>query len=197
MSNSSDPYPPVEKTRGITRKCLEILKDYDVRVMVVTKSDMVVRDIGLLSEMRSAVSITITGLDDFEPNAPPTERRIEALKRVKDVGIPAILRFDPVIPSVNDSRLEIIERAMPDHVVTSTLKLKMDSMARIVKKLPWLREVDFERRGSYRYFPEEVRREVLERVRKFCDTLGISVAYCRERFEFQMRSCDGSHLITD
>ncbi len=195
MSNSSDPYPPVERTREITRKCLEIMRDYDVRVMVVTKSDIVARDFNLLSEMRSAVSITITGLDEFEPNAPPTERRIEVLKAVKDSGIPAILRFDPVIPKVNDSRLDIIERTLPDHVVTSTLKLKSDSLARMADRLPWLKECEFERRGAYRYLPENVRKEVLCKIKSFCEGIGISVGFCREGFEFPSKSCDGSHLI--
>lgn len=195
MSNSSDPYPPVEKAREITRKCLEIMKDYDVRVMVVTKSDIVVRDLRLLSEMRSAVSITITGLDEFEPNAPPTEKRIEALKAVKDAGIPAVLRLDPVIPGVNESKLDIIKKAMPDHVVTSTLKLKADSLARMAKKLPWLKRIEFERKGAYRYFPEEVRRRVLFKIKSFCEEIGVGVGFCREGFEFPSKSCDGSHLI--
>lgn len=195
MSSSSDPYPPVEMEREITRKCLEILKDYDVRLMVVTKSDIVLRDLKILSEMRSAVSITITGLDEFEPYAPPTEKRIEALKTIKDYGIPAILRFDPVIPGINDSRLDIIEKTMPEHVVTSTLKLKADSLARMEKKLPWLKKVSFEKKGVYRYFPENLRRETLNRIKNFCDELGISVGFCREGFKFPSKSCDGSHLL--
>jgi len=195
MSNSSDPYPPVEREREITRRCLEILRDYDVRLMVVSKSDIVLRDLKILSEMRCAVSITITGLDEFEPYAPSTEKRIEVLKTVKDCGIPAVLRFDPVIPGINDGKLEIIEKTMPDHVVTSTLKLKTDSMARMSERLPWLKKVSFERRGAYRYFPEGVRREILQKIKNFCEELGISVGFCREGFEFPSNSCDGSHLL--
>ncbi|MBO8179009.1 MAG: radical SAM protein [Archaeoglobus sp.] len=195
MSNSSDPYPPAERYREITRRCIEILKEYDVRLMVVTKSDIVLRDLKILSEMRSAVSITITGLDELEPNAPSTERRIEALKAVKDSGIPAILRLDPVIPGINDRRFEIIEKTTPDHVVTSTLKLKADSMARMGKRLLWLKNVSFEEKGVYRYFPEKMRREVLYRIKNFCENIGISVGFCREGFEPPSRSCDGSHLL--
>lgn len=194
MSNSSDPYPPVEKDREITRKCLEIMKDYDVRLLVVTKSNIVVRDADLLSEMRCAVSITITGLDSLEPNAPKTEKRITALKAIKDAGIPAILRFDPVIPGINDNKVDIIERTIPDHVVTSTIKLKPDSIARLSKVVP--RDVKFERRGSYRYLPLNIRKRTLEKVKSLCDNLGISWAFCREGLPFQSPSCDGSHLIT-
>ena len=73
MSNSSDPYPPSEKELGITRRCIQIMKEYDVRLMIVTKSDIFVRDIDLLSEMNSVVCVTITGCDAAEPFAPKTE----------------------------------------------------------------------------------------------------------------------------
>jgi len=197
MSNSSDPYPLVERERKVTRKCLEILRDYDVRLLVVTKSDIVVRDADILSEMRCAVSITITGLDLLEPNAPPTEKRIEAIKNLKDFGIPVILRFDPIVPGLNESRMDIIEKCMPDHVVTSTLKLKPDSLARVSSVLPEIKTIyqRGEKVGRYTYLKREKRYEMLKRVEKYCRDLGISCAFCREGFEFDAKSCDGSHLI--
>ncbi|WP_202318534.1 SPL family radical SAM protein [Archaeoglobus neptunius] len=196
MSNSSDPYPPVERQREITRKCLSIMREYDVRLLVVTKSDIVVRDLDILSEMRCAVSITITGLDFLEPNAPPTEKRIDALRKVKDAGLPAILRFDPVIPEINENRLDIIDRSNPDHVVTSTLKLKPDSLARVSKILPGLNERYRERVGRYYYMKREDRYRIMKRIEEFCLDIGISCAFCREGFEFRAESCDGSHLVS-
>ncbi len=197
MSNSSDPYPPVEKEREITRTCLKIMKDYDVRLLVVTKSDIVVRDLDLLSEMPSAVSITVTGLDELELNAPPTEDRIRAIREIKDSGIPVILRFDPVAPGLNDSRLDVIERCLPDHVVTSTLKLRPDSMRRLRRVHPELvRLYDAgEKIGGYYYLNRDVRQTILRKVAEHCEQLGISCAFCREGFKFHAESCDGSHLI--
>lgn len=196
MSNSSDPYPPVEREREITRNCLKILKDYDVRLLIVTKSDIVVRDVDILSEMRCAVSITITGLDFLEPNAPPTERRVKAMKELKECGIPTILRFDPIIPRLN--RLSIIEDCIPDHVVTSTLKLKPDSLARVSGVVPEIKSIykHGEKIGGYIYLPKEKRFKMLKRIEEYCKNLGISCAFCREGFEFDADSCDGSHLIT-
>lgn len=195
MSNSSDPYPPVEKEREITRTCLKIMKDYDVRVLVVTKSDIVVRDLDLLSEMPSAVSVTITGLDELELNAPTTEGRIRAIREIKDWGIPAILRFDPVAPGLNDDRLDIIDKSMPDHVVTSTLKLRPDSMKRLRGIYPDLVRLYREKIGGYYYLSKDMRRNILKKVAEHCKQLGISCAFCREGFKFHAESCDGSHLI--
>ncbi|MCS7121183.1 MAG: radical SAM protein [Archaeoglobaceae archaeon] len=181
MSNSSDPYPPVEKEREITRRCLEIIKDYNFKLLILTKSDIVVRDLDVLSEMRAVVSITITGCDHLEPLAPKTEKRIEAFKKVKD-SVPAVLRFDPIIPRLNEDKFWIIEKCDPDHLVTSTLKLK--------KKVE-----NSERVGKYYYLPRDLRFNLLKKVEDFCRSLGISCAFCREGFDFKAKSCDGQHLF--
>jgi len=206
MSNSSDPYPPVERSHELTRKCIELMKDHDIRLLVITKSDIVERDADLLSEMRSAVSITVTSLNKnpLEPNAPEPSQRIYALKKLKNDGIPVILRLDPIIPLINDRIIEdIIEKcSFVDHIVSSTLKLRMDSFKRIVKRLPEL-EIPFkkfyfeegERIQNSWYLPSELRKSLLLRVKEKCKEFGISYAFCREGIEFDGRSCDGSHLI--
>ncbi len=199
MSNSSDPYPPIEKEMEITRRCLEIMKDYDVRVMIVTKSSIFTRDLDILSEMRAAVSVTITGLDHLERNAPGTEERIEAFRKLKDFGIPSILRFDPVVPEVNENSLWIIERCEPDHVVTSTLKVRGNIMKELAsagygKKLENLYG-NGERMRGYMYLPKKMRERTLRSVEEFCNSLGISCGFCREGIGFKAKSCDGSHLI--
>ncbi len=207
MSNSSDPYPQAEKSLEITRRCLEIMRDYDIRLLIVTKSDIVTRDIDLLSEMRCAVSITVTCISDcmaskIEPNAPKPKDRIDALKKLKDAGIPVILRLDPVIPFLTESEaLKVLEACdFVDHVVTSTLKLRRDILARFERVFLELAEryriIYTERVGkSYYYMPRELRFKLLKPIIERCEELGISYAFCREGFEFKAKSCDGSHLI--
>jgi DNA repair photolyase len=206
MSNSSDPYPPVERERGITRECLRIMKDFDVRVLIVTKSDLVLRDVDLLSEMRAAVSITITSrtAEKLEINAPSTESRIEALKKLKEVGIPTILRLDPLLPWASSNEWhKVLERCdFVDHVVTSTLKLKRDGYARIVRTFPQLRQTlemlylrEGEQLGSYLYLNRKRRKEMLNIVANKCKELSLSYGFCREGVSFKAQSCDGSHLI--
>jgi DNA repair photolyase len=208
MSNSSDPYPPVEHKHRITRECLSVMGKYDVKLLVVTKSDMVARDADLLSKMKSAVSITITTLSKkaaaLEPGAPIPQRRIEALKELKDAGIPVILRVDPILPFLTEAdALRVVEAcSFVEHVVTSTLKLRRDSFMKITAAFPELKEkyrrLYFEKGEKIKnswYLPAEIRREMLERIKEKCREMGISCAFCREGFGFRSESCDGSHLI--
>ena len=74
MSNSSDPYPSMEKELRLSRRCLQILKKMDCRVQVVTKSDLVAEDADLLASMKATVAVTVTTLKDsicrkLEPGA--------------------------------------------------------------------------------------------------------------------------------
>lgn len=201
MSNSSDPYPHLEKKLEITRNCLKIFKEYGIPLLIVTKSDIITRDIDLLLELNCTVSMSITGCDCLELNAPSTNARIDAFKKIKEAGIPTVLRFDPIVPGLNDNKLWIIETCDPDHVVTSTLKLKRDALNRILKFKPkiglsLLRLYQSgERKGSYYYLPRDVRLNLLNKVTKLCNQLGITCGYCREGISFEAPSCDGQHLI--
>ncbi len=206
MSNSSDPYPPAEKEHKVTRGCLKLMREYDVKLLVVTKSDIVARDIDLLSDMNCAVSITVTSTskNPLEPNAPPPEERMAALKKLHERGIPAILRLDPIFPLITENEaLEVLEQCdFVDHVVTSTLKLRGDSFKKVVSAYPQLegryRDLYFkkgEKMQNSWYLPAGIREGMLKKVADKCGELGISCAYCREGFGFNAGSCDGSHLI--
>jgi len=209
MSNTSDPYPPVEKEYELTRRCLEIFREYDFRVLVITKGDVILRDVDLLSDMRSAVTITVTTLkydEILERGAPRALRRIEVLKELKDSGIPVGLRFDPLIPFLNDKEIEeiISKTSFVDHVVSSTFKPRRDSWKRfslafpdVSKKLKDLYFSKGERIQRALYLPREMRRELMKKVKEVCESYGIPFASCREGFpELQSsKSCDGSHLI--
>ncbi len=206
MSNSSDPYPPIEKKLMITRKCLEIMQDYDVKLLVITKSDIVTRDIDILSKMKCAVAISITGFSSakFEKGAPSPEKRIGTLKHLKENGIPVILRLDPLIPWIDEKEwFEILEKCyFVDHVVTSTLKLRSDSVSRILMKMPevgnFIQRFYLKNGENIRnswYLPKSMRREILLKIQDKCKELGIPCAFCREGFKFKAKSCDGSHLI--
>jgi len=84
MSNSSDPYPPMERRLKLSRKCLQILSKANCKLQIITKSDLVVRDIDVLKKMRSMVAMTITTIDKemarkLEPKAPSPSRRLKEL----------------------------------------------------------------------------------------------------------------------
>ncbi len=206
MSNSSDPYPKIEKEFELTRNSIKILSNARMRLLIITKSDMVKRDIDLLSEMKSAVSITITTFkkaDVIETNAPHPTKRLRALKKLKKEDIPVILRLDPIIPFINDVEIEsIIKKCrFVDHIVTSTLKLRRDSYSKISHAFPELKEIFYtlyfkkgEKIGNSWYLPIDIRKELLNKVAEKCEEFEISYGFCREGLSFKAKSCDGSHL---
>ncbi len=117
LSSVTDPYQPVEATAGLTRRCLEGLSRSPLRVSVLTKSDLVVRDLDLLRASPGAeVGFTITTPDDhvsrvLEPGAPPTSRRLAALARLAAAGVRTWVFIAPAVPGISDTP-EALERIL-------------------------------------------------------------------------------------
>jgi DNA repair photolyase len=115
FGSMNDPYMPVEKEYEITRNALILAHRYRFPVHIITKSNLVIRDIDLLKEIGkvySAVSITITAMDDelskqIEPGAPVSSLRFDALKQLSDAGIYAGITLMPVLPFITDSKENI------------------------------------------------------------------------------------------
>ena len=108
----NDPYMPLEADTGLTRRALDAIADYGFGVHVITKSDLVLRDIDVLKRIartsRAAVSLTITTADDalsrkIEPGVPASSERFEALAELAKEGIEARLSLMPVLPFLEDA----------------------------------------------------------------------------------------------
>ncbi|MBY6161410.1 PA0069 family radical SAM protein [Mameliella alba] len=117
IGTNTDPYQPVERDRGIMRACLEVLRDFRHPVAIVTKGALIERDIDILSEMAAQglarVGISVTTLDDrlsrrMEPRAPGPKRRLAAIKRLTEAGVPVRVMASPMIPALTDPELEAI-----------------------------------------------------------------------------------------
>jgi DNA repair photolyase len=117
IGTNTDPYQPIERDRTIMRGILEVLERAGHPVGIVTKSALVVRDIDILARMAkrnlAKVAISLTTLDPklartMEPRASTPARRLEALKRLSEAGIPTTAMVAPVIPALNDSEIERI-----------------------------------------------------------------------------------------
>ena len=107
IGSVTDGYLPQEAEFGNTRKLLEQLKYSGAEILICTKSDLVVRDIGLLKEMGEVtVSWSINTLDEvFRANmdkAVSIERRLAAMKQVYDAGIRTVCFISPVFPGITD-----------------------------------------------------------------------------------------------
>ncbi len=117
IGTNTDPYQPVEKTWRIMREVLEVLEAHDHPVGIVTKSALVLRDIDILSRMArkglAKVALSVTTLDRglaraMEPRAATPTRRLEAIRALREAGIPASVMVAPVIPGLNDHEIERI-----------------------------------------------------------------------------------------
>ena len=117
MGANTDPYQPIERQYRITRSILEVLAKYDHPVGIVTKSNLVVRDLDILGPMAekglAKVFLSVTTLDRdlarrMEPRAPTPERRIEAIQLLAKAGVPVGVMAAPIIPALNDSEIETI-----------------------------------------------------------------------------------------
>lgn len=116
----SDPYMPLEGQLGYTRKMLELICKYGFGATVLTKSDLVLRDLDLLREInrktKCVVQMTLTTADEalcrkLEPGVCTTKRRVEVLKSLSREGIPTVVWLCPILPFLNDTR-ENIQRIL-------------------------------------------------------------------------------------
>ena len=117
IGTNTDPYQPIERERKIMRGILEVLERAGHPVGIVTKSALVTRDIDILSRMAkrnlAKVALSVTTLDPklartMEPRASTPPKRLEAIKRLAEAGIPTTVMVAPVIPALNDSEIERI-----------------------------------------------------------------------------------------
>ena len=121
IGTNTDPYQPIERRHQIMRRILEVLERAGHPVGIVTKSDLVVRDIDILARMAKRdlvkVAISVTTLDaalarTMEPRASTPPRRLEALRHLVNAGVPASTLVAPVIPALNDAEIERILEAV-------------------------------------------------------------------------------------
>ncbi|MBR1802893.1 MAG: radical SAM protein [Clostridia bacterium] len=109
----SDPYMPIEMKLQLTRKCLEIIEKYGFGATVITKSDLILRDLDVLKSInkkaKCVVQMTLTTYDEelckkLEPHVCTTKRRFEVLKILNENNIPTIVWFTPILPYINDTK---------------------------------------------------------------------------------------------
>ncbi|MCS6851668.1 MAG: PA0069 family radical SAM protein [Gemmataceae bacterium] len=120
MSGVTDPYQPIERRLGLTRRCLEVLAECRNPVGIVTKNRLVTRDLDLLSELHRhqacVVYVSLTTLDPqlrsrLEPRATHPDGRLAAIRTLAQAGIPVGVLTAPVIPGLNDHELPALLRA--------------------------------------------------------------------------------------
>ncbi|MBL24462.1 MAG: radical SAM protein [Rhodospirillaceae bacterium] len=128
LGTNTDPYQPIERTQQLTRRILETLQEFSHPLSIVTKSNLVLRDLDILADMAgrnlATVTISLTTLDralarKLEPRAPTPARRLHAIEALSAAGIPTGVLAAPMIPALNDSELERILSAAANAGATS------------------------------------------------------------------------------
>jgi DNA repair photolyase len=129
MSGNTDCYQPIERKLEITRKLLKVLLDFRNPVSMITKNQLVTRDIDLLRELArfNAVNVTlsITSLDDelvgvLEPRTSRPQARLRTIEELAKNGIPVGVNVAPVIVGLNDHEMpKILEAAANAGAITA------------------------------------------------------------------------------
>jgi DNA repair photolyase len=114
ISGVTDAFQPIERRLQLTRRCLEVLVEFRNPVVIITKNELVTRDIDLLAELArheaALVFISITSLRnelarELEPRASQPQRRLAAIEALAAAGIPVGVLVAPVIPGLTDHEM--------------------------------------------------------------------------------------------
>ncbi len=115
FGSMNDPYTFAESRYGLTRKALEIVEKYHFPVHIITKSDMVLKDLDILKQInkvKARVSFTVTTAYDelakvLEPGAPSPSRRLAAMRKVAEAGIETGVVMMPILPFIEDTPVNV------------------------------------------------------------------------------------------
>lgn len=196
LGTATDPYQPAERRYEVTRGILEeFARHRGFELGIVTKSNLVVRDLELLREVarsnRLSVHITVTTLDTelariLEPRAPRPDLRVEAIRQLSDAGIDVGVSCSPVLPGITDSpaNLEAVVRAAAGagarHVFAGPLFLKPCSAAVflpfIEQHFPQLVDNYRERYKDRAFLPPSYGKRIATMMAKFREKYGIKRA---------------------
>jgi len=121
IASVCDPYQPLEKKYGLTRRLLEILAGHDFPVVIQTKSALLRRDLDVIGRLKDVeVGFSVATEDEatarfFEPNAAPIGERIEILREFKAAGVPTYAFAGPLLPG-SPEKLAALLAPVVDHV---------------------------------------------------------------------------------
>jgi len=119
-----DPYIPLESELKLTRQCLELIEKYGFGLSILTKSQLILRDLDLLQSINAkakcVVQVTLTTFDEelcriIEPGVSTTRERFHILEAMREAGIPTIVWLSPFLPFINDTEENL--RGLLDYCV--------------------------------------------------------------------------------
>jgi DNA repair photolyase len=196
LGTATDPYQPAERRYEVTRGILEeFARHRGFELGIVTKSNLIVRDVDLLLEVSRhnalTIHITITTLNTelariLEPRAPRPDLRMDAVRQLTQAGLNVGVSCSPVLPGITDSPadLEAVVRAAAAagarHIFAGPLFLKPCSAAIFLpfveKHFPHLVENYRQRYQNRSFLPPSYGQRIGELIKTFRKKYGISRA---------------------
>jgi DNA repair photolyase len=160
LGGVTDIYQPIERGYGVTRAILEVMERWRHPVSLITKSQLVMRDIDILARLAerglAKAAISVTTLERriarvMEPRAAAPHRRIEAIRALAQAGVPVTVMVAPIVPAITDSEIEAI--------LEEAAKAGASAAGYVVLRLP--REIkDLFREWLYANFPDRATRVI-------------------------------------
>lgn len=123
ISGVTDAYQPIERRLQLTRRCLEVLAEFRNPVVIITKNELVTRDIDVLCRLAefngALVFVSVTSLDadlarELEPRASQPGRRLATIRALAQAGVPVATLVAPVIPGLTDHEMPAIVAAVAE-----------------------------------------------------------------------------------
>jgi len=196
LGTATDPYQPAERRYEVTRGILEeFARHRGFELGIVTKSNLIVRDLDLLKEVargnRLSVHITVTTLDVelariLEPRAPRPDLRIDAVRTLSHAGLRVGVSCSPVVPGITDASKDLeaviatAAAAGADYVFANPLFLKPSSAAVFLpfleQNFPHLADNYRQRYQDRAFLPPAYAKRVSELVRRLREKYGITRA---------------------
>lgn len=154
ISSSTDAYQPHERKYEITRKCIQLLAEYGWKIDILTKSDLVMRDMDIIKGSKDAkIGVTITTFNEeiikeWEPHASKPQSRLEAIKKFSEAGLSTYIFFGPVFPFMNDEEIkycveEFINSGVKE-VIVDSLHIKQGMANEIERIFPGISKVRYD-----------------------------------------------------
>ena len=193
----SDPYMPLEDELQYTRKALELIHRYGFGATLITKSDRVLRDFDLLKAIndktKCVVQMTLTTYDEdlcrkLELGVCTTKARFEALKTLRDAGIPTVVWLCPILPFINDTPeningiLDYCEEAQVKGIICFSMGVTL-------------------RAGNREYFYRQLNRHFpglkMEYIRRYGDAYMLDSPRSRKLMGLFHRRCQSAGILHD
>jgi DNA repair photolyase len=183
MGTNTDPYQPAEGRYRLTQAIVAELSAAGNPFSILTKSSMIVRDAELIAEARQrtdvSVAFSIATVDEdvwraTEPGTPPPAKRLEALARLTEAGVPCSVLVAPILPGISDdeAQIEAVVRACREAGAVSVSAIVLHLRPGVREQfMPWLESYRPELAGEYgriyrtAYAPAEVRERIAQVVR--------------------------------